>query len=109
MKAEEVTPRYLYKILSTQDWAKTQGKKAVQLSSMDTEFIHLSTQDQLEPILKKFWSHVSECILLKLEASKLPGRLVFEANPGGQNRYYHLYDGSIPLDAVTEHTTRRIP
>jgi uncharacterized protein (DUF952 family) len=94
----EARPSYLYKLLSMDDWAKS--SEIVHLSSMDTDFIHLSTEDQLDKIVEKYWSDIPEYIVLKIEAAKLPGKLVLEANPGGTNKYYHLYNGSIPLSAV---------
>ena len=35
----------------------------------------------------------------------LPGKLVLESNPGGKSRYYHLYQGAIPMEAITESKT----
>ncbi len=93
-------PTYLYKVLSMEDWGKS--CKTIHLSNMDREFIHFSTEDQLDRILKKFWGNSSRYIVLKLETEKLVGKLVLEANPGGTNKYYHLYGGSIPLIAVLE-------
>lgn len=94
------TPRYLYKILSVENWEKSQKEKAVVLTSDDTHFIHFSTEDQYPRIVEKYWKGVPKYVLLKVETSKLPGRLVFETNPNGGTKYYHLYEGSIPLNAV---------
>lgn len=96
------TPKFLYKITSVQDWEKSQIAGHVIPGELDTLFIHLATEGQLEKITKKFWSSVSEYYILKLDSRKLKGKLVFEANPGGENKYYHLYKGSIPLNAVVE-------
>jgi uncharacterized protein (DUF952 family) len=93
-------PTYLYKVLSMDDWAKS--SETVHLSSMDADFIHLSTEDQLDKIIEKYWAGVSGYVVLKIETAKLSGKLVLEANPGGTNKYYHLYNGSIPLNAIVE-------
>jgi uncharacterized protein (DUF952 family) len=74
----------------------------VNLTDADQDFIHLAREDQLDRITKKYWDKDPEYVLLKIDTKKLPGKLVFEANPGGENKYYHLYDGSIPLKAVVE-------
>lgn len=95
-------PRYLYKILSLQNWEASQGKKTLVLSSEDDAFIHLATEEQLPRIAEKFWSQVPEYVILTLETKRLEGNLVLEANPGGTTKYYHLYKGAIPLTAVTE-------
>lgn len=92
---------YLYKIVSPEAWERSQGKKEVERSYVDDLFIHLSTQEQLSHVVKKFWAG-EDYVILKLKTDKLVGRLVFETNPGGTNRYYHLYDGFIPLEAVQE-------
>ncbi len=96
------TPRYLFKILSTENWQASAGQKEVQLSAEDQAFIHLSLEDQLERIITKYWKDIPQFVILKVDVTKLPGKLVLEANPGGTNKYYHLYYGSIPLDAVIE-------
>ncbi len=57
VKMEE-KPAYLYKVLSMEDWGKS--KAAVHLSDMDRQFIHLSTENQLDKIIEKYWSDASE-------------------------------------------------
>lgn len=100
-----MTPQYLYKVLSVEDWQKSQDMESVKLTDADQDFIHLSREDQLDRIVGKYWDKVPEYVLLKIDTKKLPGKLVFEVNPGGENKYYHLYDGSIPLQAVVESKT----
>lgn len=103
IQVEEMTekrPTYLYKVLSMDDWAKS--CKTVHLSSMDADFIHFSTEEQLDKIIEKYWADASEYVVLKIETAKLSGNLVLEANPGGTNKYYHLYNGAIPLIAIME-------
>lgn len=94
-------PEFLYKVVSVQDWKESQDLGHVVLGEMDTPFIHLSTESQLPRILSKYWPS-GYYVILKLDPSKLLGRLVLEANPGGENKYYHLYDGRIPISAVLE-------
>lgn len=69
--------------------------------------LYTSKEDQLDRIIEKYWTDTPEFIVLKIYIDKLPGRLVYEANPGGSNKYYHLYNGSIPLNAVFELKTIR--
>lgn len=98
----DLVPEYLYKILSKDNWEKSCDKKFIQLSADDNEFIHLATEEQLNSIIQKFWSNALEYFVLKLDRKQLKGRLVLEANPGGNNKYYHLYEGFIPMNAVVE-------
>lgn len=93
-------PTYLYKIISNEDWQKSQGKDRLNLPSFDDTFIHLATRDQLQRIVDKFWSQSQGFYVLKVAYNKIVGRCTLEANPGGASLYYHLYDGFIPLDAV---------
>lgn len=101
---------YLYKVLSIKNWKSSQKSEKVALDSHDDAFIHLSTEEQLDRITSKFWAEELEYVILKLDAKKLKGRLVFESNPGGTNKYYHLYEGSIPKEAVVDAkiVTRRL-
>lgn len=95
------TPKYLYKIVSPEEWQDSLRKNQVVTSPMDKDFIHLATEGQLAHVIQKFWNGKSY-IVLKLDSKKMSGRLICETNPGGTNQYYHLYEGSIPLDAVIE-------
>lgn len=96
------TPAHLYKIVSLDNWNQSKSQSKLLLSSMDKEFIHLSTKKQLDGIIKKFWADIPKFVVLKLDTKKLPGKLVFETNPGGTNKYYHLYEGFIPTESILE-------
>lgn len=103
MESETIEkPEYLYKILPFRLWQSTQNTKAVLLSSEDATFIHFSTEDQLDKIIKKYWSNVPQFVILKIETDKLEGNLVYETNPGGSIKYYHLYKGFIPFNSILE-------
>ena len=96
------TPAYLYKILSYRNWQATERRKVVILSGDDDRFIHFSTAEQIDRIVQKYWADAPQYVVLKIDAAKLQGTLKYEANPGGSNKYYHLYKGFIPIDAVSE-------
>lgn len=98
----EVAPKFLYKIISIQNWEESQPLDFVKLTEDDRQFVHLAKEDQLDRIIDKYWSSISKFIILKLETARLKGQIAFEANPGGHNKYYHLYNGKIPLKAVAE-------
>jgi peptide deformylase len=96
------TPAYLYKILSYRNWQATERRKVVILSGDDDQFIHFSTAKQIDRIAQKYWADAPQYVVLKIDAAKLQGMLKYEANPGGLNKYYHLYKGFIPIDAISE-------
>jgi len=99
----EQDSEFLYKIISPEQWEESLLRSQVVPSSQDSDFIHLATANQLIHVTQKFWKH-KDYIVLKLLPKKLAGRLLYEQNPGGTNKYYHLYDGSIPLEAVVDMT-----
>lgn len=101
---EHSNPEYLYKIVSGEEWQESMLQNQVVNSSMDKDFIHLAKEDQVAHIVQKFWND-RDYIILKLASKKLMGRLIYETNPGGTTKYYHLYDGNIPLEAVKDVTT----
>ena len=98
-------PQHLYKILSLRNWLASQSRNTLVLSADDDLFIHLSKEDQLEKIIKKYWSQAPQFVVLKIDTTQLQGKLEYEANPGGTNRYFHLYEGFIPFDAIVESRT----
>lgn len=97
-------PAFLYKIISELDWTQSQTQTTVKLPPLDKDFIHLAEEHQVQRIIDKFWSHADRIVILKLDSIKLKGHLVKEKNPGGTTAFYHLYEGSIPMNAVVEAT-----
>lgn len=92
-------PKYLYKVVSPNEWKVSEANKIVQKGEIDETFIHLSTLEQLDKTIEKFWSN-KPYVVLKVEVSRFIGELIYEANPGHETKYYHLYDGNIPITAV---------
>lgn len=107
----EATPSYLYKVLSVKAWEESQQGANLKIGPIDTDFIHLAKEEQLEKVIAKFWGDSSEYVVAKLDPKKFIGNLVYEFNPGGSMKYYHLYNGFIPLNAVidTQHIIRQQP
>lgn len=103
---EASLPETLYKIVSISDWQKSLIRSCPVSTDNDKEFIHLAKEDQVSKVAEKFWSG-QDYILLKVSPQKLQGKLVLEANPGGSNLYYHLYEGAIPLSAIVDVTVVR--
>lgn len=105
IKAEgepNMPPKYLYKVLLPNDWEESKNLPNVKLGSFDREFIHFSTEEQLNKIIEKYFKDAKKVIILKIETDKLSGKLIFEVNPGGSTKYYHLYQGSIPKESIFE-------
>jgi uncharacterized protein (DUF952 family) len=100
------TPQFLYKITSPQNWTQSQTAGYVLPNSIDTNYIHLATENQVPYVIKKFWSN-QNYVLLKLDPKKFEGKLIYELNPGGTQKFYHLYNGKIPLTAVISATPHK--
>lgn len=101
-RRNDATPAFLFKVLSVEGWEASQKTDRLILTAIDTEFIHLATESQLERVLEKFWNNHERFYVLKVNPKKFVGLLVHEQNPGGTNKYYHLYNGYIPLNAVVD-------
>ena len=102
MQFPKSIPALLFKIISIEQWEESKNYPEVPLGAFDRAFIHLATAEQLDKIAVKFWHHVPAYMLLTLASDRLPGKLEYEVNPGGNTRYYHLYEGSIPHSAIVE-------
>jgi|GEM_PF-1189946 len=102
-KPSDAMPEFLYKILPVDKWEASKAQKSLVLTSDDDTFVHFSKEDQYQKVADKFWKDKSY-VLLKITAAKLKGALILEANRPGGDKYWHLYDGSIPLEAVVEFT-----
>ena len=101
--ASDDTPTYLYKILTSASWEAGRESDRLALGPDDEAFIHLAQAHQVERIANKFFSEHTEVVVVQLRTDQLVGRLVKESNPGGTVKYYHLYDGFLPMKAVESH------
>ena len=106
LKEKEMTqeisiPKYLYKVVSFETWQTCRETQELKLSTMDNEFIHLATEEQLPYVINKFWAG-KHYFILKVEREKLIGKLVYESNRSKSDKFFHLYEGSIPLYSITE-------
>jgi len=90
---------YLYKIISPEQWQHSQLQAFVEPTELDHDFIHLAQEHQVDGVIKKFWKD-TPYLILTLDSSLLNGKLVLESNRPGGDRYYHLYNGSIPISSV---------
>ncbi len=91
---------YIYKIFSIEHWDKCLQQGFVLPLPNDKEFIHLCSYTQIEKILAKFWQNIKSVCIAKIDPTLLKGQLVFESNVVGGDKYYHLYNGNIPIDAI---------
>ena len=93
---------YLYKILGIEDWVASEKSEYVHALPMDlkSSFIHLCEVHQIENIIKKYWHHEEQIVILELIPNKLLGNLVKEANHPKGTEYFHLYANGSVLPAI---------
>lgn len=99
---------YVYKSLTIPQWETFQKDKVFKGSPLDIQdgFIHMSTEEQLPRILKKFMSGEAEVVIARIDTQKLKNTLIFEANHPDGDRYPHLY-GPLFLEAVKDIERRK--
>ncbi len=103
MKYEIIeTPKYLYKIVSPEQWKASEQQQLLMLSADDASSIRLLKEDEIGRTVHYLKKTNTPHVILKIKSSKLIGRLVFEPKPGGSSKQYHLYDGQIPMNAIVE-------
>lgn len=94
----------LYKIFTVEEY---DALKAVDLffgniMDLDSRFVHLSFEEQLDGILKKFFSEYDTVFVAEIDHEQLdPSKLRVENNPGGKTKYPHYY-GYIPQSAFVK-------
>jgi uncharacterized protein (DUF952 family) len=77
------------------------------VGSLDSEgFIHCSFADQLDGVIKRYYSGADEIVVLEIETDRLMSRVVNE--PSTANEIYpHIY-GPINRDAIVATTRRNV-
>ena len=93
--------QFIYHACSKKVWEQAKVDGAYSHPSIEEEgFIHCSTLEQVPFILKKFYADCEDVVVLKIEASKLSSKLLYEAASNGEN-YPHIY-GNLNIDAVVD-------
>jgi len=93
-------PRYLYKIISLEDWNASQTQDLLKLSK-DQNTVLLWKVDQLENTILSDFSTSPEVIILEIDLDKLPNEVQSKQDDMGKAISYH-YMGSIPMKAINE-------
>ena len=95
------TPEHLYKVISLEGWRESLLRNQIVATPIDKDFVHLAKEDQVEYVVHKFWNNADH-IVLKLASKKLIGHLICEYNSAKTSKFYHLYNGSMPLESVVD-------
>ena len=92
--------RYIYKVLTLDQWADFQASDAFSGSPVDVAdgYIHLSCASELKATLDKWYAEQTTVVLLQIEAAAIEAGLNYEVSRGGVE-FPHLY-ADLPLSAV---------
>jgi uncharacterized protein (DUF952 family) len=89
----------IYHIVLPEVWEKFKNEKFYEAESLETEgFIHCSFREQIEAVLKRYYTGADKVLLLEIAPEKLVSKLVNEPSTGGEI-YPHIY-GKINTDAI---------
>ena len=102
---------FIYHIASRPDWdqAKRDGQYTTStrgVSLAEQGFIHASTAGQVPEVAGAVYRDAPDLVLLVIEAERVGSPIRYEAPPGEDRRYPHIY-GPLNPDAVVE--TRPFP
>jgi len=88
----------IYHVVLPEVWDNFQGV-LYEAESLGSEgFIHCSFAEQLDGVLRRYYSSAPRVKILEIDPAKLVSKLVVEPSTGGES-YPHIY-GPINRDAV---------
>lgn len=92
---------FIYHIVLPALWDKYKDRPSYQTESLQTEgFIHCSYENQVDDVLKRYYSKARRVLILKIDTAKLKSKLVEE--PSTNNEIYpHIY-GRLNHNAVAD-------
>ena len=92
--------RYIYKVLTQDQWADFQAKQIFTGSPVDLAdgYIHMSCASELKATLDKWYADQAEVILLQVDAAAVDADLKYEVSRGGI-AFPHLY-AHLPMSAI---------
>lgn len=95
-----MTDRYIFKILTSAQWADFQAAKRFKGSPVDLAdgYIHMSCQPELKETMDKWYADQAEVFLLEVDSHRVQDDLKYEVSRGGA-AFPHLF-ADLPLSAV---------
>jgi uncharacterized protein (DUF952 family) len=101
----EELPIRIFHLALVADWVAAQRSGDYRISSLGRSlenegFIHASRADQWRGVKLRYYADVPEdLVLLEIDPTRLTSPVVFEAVPGSDDFFPHIY-GPINLEAV---------
>lgn len=95
---------YIYHVTTQKQWEEAINKGQYEADTLAEEgFMHCSTEDQVEGVLKRYYKGQTGLVKLKILKEKVERPLVFEL-AGSINEVFPHIHGALNLDAVVEVT-----
>ena len=89
----------IYHVVPASVWANYETESMYEADSLRTEgFIHLSTKEQVNGVLERYYQNVPDLLLLHVDTDRLVNELTYEVSTNNE-RFPHLY-GPLNTDAV---------
>jgi len=96
----------IFHIVRPGDWESHAGS-LYEAESLATEgFIHCSFAEQLDGVIRRYYSDADEIVILEIDPTRLDSKLVVEPSTGGES-YPHIY-GPINTNAIVGTERRKI-
>ena len=92
----------IYHVTTSKEWASAEEKGFFEAPSLHSEgFIHMSTINQVEGVLSRYYKNIPDLVLLHVEESALIAELKYELSPSMNQEFPHIF-GPINLNAVVK-------
>jgi uncharacterized protein (DUF952 family) len=98
-----MNPEFIYHITTRKHWDDfSEMAYFIDEHNMKDGFIHCCTLEQVNGVLSRFFSEVTDpLVLLTIDTTKLPSRLEFEAANDSDELFPHVY-GLIPTKLIID-------
>ena len=98
---------FVYHITSKSIWESQQAKGTFLTPTFNQDgFIHFSTLPQVRKTAHKFYQGQKDLVILEVDPTFYPGKLIFENLDGGSELFPHLY---APLSIRSVHQVFNLP
>ena len=95
----------IYHVVQKLKWEAALKQGFYEADSLGSEgFIHLSTKDQVDGVLERYYKGQNNLLLLHVDETKLTAELKYELAPSVNELFPHLF-GRLNIDAVSEITS----
>ena len=89
----------IYHIVPAVDWVRYENEPVYEAASLQTEgFIHLSTKEQVDKTLNRYYQNVPDLLLLHVDTDKLTHELKYEPSTNDE-LFPHVY-GPLNKEAI---------